>query len=230
MKPVTIAIDGPAASGKSTVACSLASELGYLYLDTGVMYRAVTWAALERRIPISDEQAVAALASRLLIDVGPPSVDDGRQYTVLVDEADITWAIRLPRVSESVSFVAAYPGVRKTLVTQQRRVAAQGPVVMVGRDIGTVVLLQADLKIYLDASPEERARRRFGELQARGERVEYGEVLASMRRRDEIDSHRATSPLRIAEDAVVVDTTGVEVDEVLVLLKRLIEDCGCPLE
>lgn len=230
MKPVTIAIDGPAASGKSTVACSLARELGYLYLDTGVMYRAVTWAVLERRIPVGDEQAVAALASHLRIDVGPPSVDDGRQYTVLVDGTDITWAIRLPRVSASVSSVAAYPGVRKTLVSKQRRMAAQGPVVMVGRDIGTVVLLHADLKIYLDASPEERARRRLSELQARGERVEYGEVLASMRRRDEIDSHRAASPLRVAEDAVVVDTTHVKVHEVLVILKRLVEDRGCPQE
>ena len=227
MKPVTIAIDGPAASGKSTVGESLARELGYLYVDTGVMYRAVTWAALEGLIPICDEQAVVAVASRLRIDVGPPSVDDGRQYTVLADGTDITWAIRLPRVNESVSPVAAYPGVRQTLVTQQRRVAAQGPVVMVGRDIGTVVLLHADLKIYLDASPEERARRRWSELQARGERVAFCEVLASMRRRDEIDSHRATSPLRVAEDATVVDTTDLEVGQVLVILKRLIEERGC---
>ena len=230
MKPATIAIDGPAASGKSTIGESLARELGYLYLDTGVMYRAVTWAALERHIPIGDEEAIAAVTDQLRIDITPPSVDDGRQYTVLADGTDITWAIRLPRVNEGVSPVASYPGVRQRLVAQQRRVAAQGPVVMVGRDIGTVVLLNADLKIYLDASPEERAQRRWRELRARGEKIAYGEVLASTRRRDEIDSCRRASPLRVAEDAVVVDTTNVEVEEVLIILRKLIEERGCPRE
>ena len=230
MKPATIAIDGPAASGKSTVGESLARELGYLYFDTGVMYRAVTWAVQEREIAIDDEKAVVAVADELRIDITPPSIEDGRQYTVLADGADITWAIRQPRVNEGVSPVASYPGVRQRLVAQQRRVAAQGPVVMVGRDIGTVVLLDADLKIYLDATPEERARRRWSELQARGAKAAYSEVLASTRRRDEIDSGRDASPLRVAEDAVVVDTTDVGVEEVLVTLMRLIEERGCPQE
>lgn len=228
MKPSTIAIDGPVASGKSTISELLARRLGYLYLDTGAMYRAVTWAALERGISIGDEVAVTALAEQLRIDITPPTVDDGRQYTVLADGVDVTWAIRTPQVDANVSPVSAYPGVRRALVAQQRRVAAGGRVVMVGRDIGTVVLPDADLKIYLDASVEERARRRWRELRARGEEADYEGVLASMRRRDEIDSHRAVSPLRVAEDAVVVDTTDLSIEEVLAEVERLVEERGCP--
>lgn len=222
MKPSTIAIDGPAASGKSTVGELLAQRSGYLYFDTGVMYRAVTWAALERGIPIEDEPAVTALAQCLRIDVIPPTVDDDRQYTVLADGVDVTWAIRTPDVDANVSPVSAYPGVRRALVAQQRRVAAGGRVVMVGRDIGTVVLPDADLKLYLDASVKERARRRWREVQARGEEADHERVLASMRRRDEIDSHRAVSPLRVAEDAIVVDTTGSSVEEVLTEVERIV--------
>jgi cytidylate kinase len=227
LKPSTIAIDGPAASGKSTIGESLARQLGYLYFDTGVMYRAVTWAALERGIPIADEAAVTTLAEQLRIDVIPPTTDDDRQYTVLADGVDVTWAIRTPGVNGSVSPVSAYWGVRRALVAQQRRVAAAGQVVMVGRDIGTVVLPDADLKIYLDASVEERARRRRREIQARGEEADYEAVLASMRRRDEIDSNREVSPLRAAEDAVVLDTTDLSVEEVLAEMERLIEERGC---
>jgi cytidylate kinase len=220
----TIAIDGPAASGKSTVGELLAQRLGYLYFDTGVMYRAVTWAALDRGIPIGDEAAVAALAGELHIGVAPPTADDGRQYTVLADGVDITWKIRTPAVNASVSPVSAYPGVRREMVRQQRRVAQGGRVVMVGRDIGTVVLPGADLKIYLDASVEERARRRWVEEQARGENSDYEAVLASMRRRDEIDSNREASPLRAAEDAVVLDTTALDIDGVMAEVTRLVEE------
>ena len=223
MKPSTVAIDGPAASGKSTVGEALARWLGYLYFDTGVMYRAVTWAALERSIPIGDEAAVTQLAEQLRVDVTPPTVDDGRQYTILADGVDITWAIRTPDVDANVSPVSAYPGVRRALVAQQRRVAVRGRVVMVGRDIGTVVLPDADLKIYLDASVEERAQRRCWEMRARGEEADYELVLALMRRRDEIDSHRADSPLRVAEDAVVVDTTELSVEEALTEVEQLVE-------
>jgi CMP/dCMP kinase len=231
--PITIAIDGPAASGKSTVSELLARRLDYLYFDTGVMYRAVTWAALERGVPIEDEVAVTALAEHLRIDVVAPTVEDGRQYTVLADGADgasvdVAWAIRAPAVDANVSAVSAYPGVRKALVAQQRRVAAKGPVVMAGRDIGTVVLPDADLKIYLDASAEERARRRCQELQRRGEEADYEAVLASMRRRDEIDSSRAVSPLRAAEDAVVVDTTDLDIEEMLAEVERLVRERRCP--
>ena len=222
MKPSTIAIDGPAASGKSTIGEMLSQRLGYLYFDTGVMYRAVTWAALERSISIEDEAAVTALAEQLRIDVISPTLDDGRQYTVLADGVDVTWAIRAPEVDAHVSPVSAYPGVRRALVAQQRRVAAEGLVVMVGRDIGTVVLPDADFKLYLDASVEERARRRWREVRARGEEADYEVVLALMRRRDEIDSHRAASPLCVADDAVVVDTTDQGIEEVWGEVERLI--------
>ena len=228
MKPSTITIDGPAASGKSTIGELLARHLGYLYFDTGVMYRAVTWAALSRDIPIEDEAAVTALAEQLRIDVIPPTVDDGRQYTVLADGVDVTWAIRTAEVNADVSPVSAYPGVRRALVAQQRRVAEGGRVVMVGRDIGTVVLPDADFKLYLDASVEERAQRRWREVQARGERADYAPVLDSMRRRDEIDSHRAASPLRVADGAVVLDTTDLGIEEVLVEVERLVEERRCP--
>jgi cytidylate kinase len=228
LKVSTIAIDGPAASGKSTIGELLAQHLGYLYFDTGVMYRAVTWAALSRDIPIEDEAAVTALAEQLHIDVVPPTVDDGRQYTVLADRVDVTWAIRTPEVNANVSPVSAYPGVRRALVAHQRRIAADGRVVMVGRDIGTVVLPDADLKLFLDASVEERAQRRWREARARGEEITYGPVLDSMRRRDEIDSHRAVSPLRVAHGAVVLDTTDLGIEEVLMAVKRLVEEQGCP--
>ncbi|MCP4541500.1 MAG: (d)CMP kinase [Chloroflexi bacterium] len=228
MKPSTIAIDGPAASGKSTIGELLARHLGYLYFDTGVMYRAVTWAALSRNIPIEDETAVTTLAEGLHIDVIPPTEDDGRQYTVLTDNIDVTWAIRTSNVNTNVSPVSAYPGVRRALVAQQRRVAADGQVVMVGRDIGTVVLPDAELKLYLDASVEERAQRRWREIQARGESADYEPVLESMRRRDQIDSHREASPLRIADNAIVLNTTDLEIEQVLVKVERLIEERGCP--
>jgi cytidylate kinase len=234
--PSTITIDGPAASGKSTIGELLARHLDYLYFDTGVMYRAVTWAALSNGISIEDEAAVTALAERLRIDVVPAVVDDGcdpvdgRQYTVLADGVDVTWEIRTPAVDAHVSPVSAYPGVRRAMVAQQRRVAASGQVVMVGRDIGTVVLPDADLKLYLDASVEERARRRWREVQARGEEANYEVVLGSMRRRDTIDSNREASPLRVAADAVVVDTTDMSIEAVLAETERLIEGGGCPAE
>jgi len=210
-----IAIDGPAASGKSTIGRLLAEELGYIYLDTGVMYRAVTWAALDRHIPIEDEAAVAGLARTLRIDVLRPTVEDGRQCTVLVDGQDVTWDIRRPEVDHGVSPVSAYAGVRAALTEEQRRMGREGRIVMVGRDIGTVVLPKADLKIYLDATLEERAGRRYREILARGEPAVLAEVLAAVRRRDEIDSSRSLAPLQPADDAVVVDTTFLSVEQVL---------------
>ncbi|MCX7681585.1 MAG: (d)CMP kinase [Anaerolineae bacterium] len=218
----TIAIDGPAASGKSTLADLLARRLGYLYFDTGVMYRAVTWAALTRNVPLEDEAAVTRLAAELHIEVLPPTVEDGRRYTVLADGVDVTWAIRSPEVDASVSRVAAYPGVRSAMVPQQRRIAARGSVIMVGRDIGTVVLPDADVKLYLDATVEERARRRWLEMRAQGREADYEPVLASMRQRDEMDSHRDVSPLCAAHDAIILDTTGKSVEEVLAEAERLI--------
>ncbi len=207
MKPSTIAIDGPAAAGKSTLGYHLAQCLSYLYVDTGVLYRAVTWAALDQAIPIADEKAVTALSQRLTIDITLPTEDDGRQYTVWVEEKDITWEIRAPAVDGSVSQVAAYPGVRQALTQRMREMAQKGHVVMVGRDIGTVVLPHADLKLYIVATAEERARRRVLELTAQGKHITYEEVLANIRQRDRIDSHRAVAPLQASEDAVILDTT-----------------------
>lgn len=213
--PSVIAIDGPAASGKSTLGQRLAVALGYLYFDTGVMYRAVTLALLQRGLDPAQETIATRLAQEALIDVVPPTAPDGRQYTVLVDGEDVTWNLRRKDVEASVSPVSAYAGVRAALLDQQRRIAAQGHVVMVGRDIGTIVLPQADLKIYLDASLEERARRRTLELQARGQPATFEEVLAAMRKRDQIDSHRDVAPLRPAEDAIVLDSTRLDVEAVL---------------
>ncbi|MBN1642366.1 MAG: (d)CMP kinase [Anaerolineae bacterium] len=223
--PSTIAIDGPAASGKSTIGALLAERLGYVYFDTGVMYRAVTWAALQRGIPIEEEDAVTALSERLLIEVTRPTVDDGRQYTVLADGEDVTWDLRRPEVNQHVSPVSAYPGVRRALLAQQRRIGEDGSVVMVGRDIGTVVLPDADLKVYLDATVDERAWRRYVEVYARRtarqpERDavsgdEYASIREGLARRDRIDSSREVAPLRAAKDAVVIDTTDMPVAEVL---------------
>lgn len=225
-RPSTIAIDGPAASGKSTIGGLLAERLGYVYLDTGVMYRAVTWAALVRGIPIDDEAAVTALARRVKIEILRPTVQDGRPYTVLVDGQDVTWEIRQPEVNHAVSPVSAYPGVRAALSAQQRRMGRKGRIVMVGRDIGTVVLPRADLKIYLDATLEERAARRYREVVARGEPADYEQVLASVRRRDEIDSNRSVAPLRPADDAVVIDTTTLTIEQVLDRVLALVDNYG----
>ncbi len=213
--PSIIAIDGPAASGKSTLAKKLAEHLNYLYFDTGVMYRAVTWIVLQHGAAFDDEAAVTTLAEKVSIDVQTPTVDDGRDYDVLVQGQDITWDIRRAEVEANVSVVSAYPGVREALSAQQRRVGLRGRVVMVGRDIGTVVLPEAELKLYLDASVEERARRRVEERVARGDRVSYEAVLAAMRKRDQIDSTRDVAPLRAADDAIVIDSDCKDIETVL---------------
>lgn len=220
--PKIIAIDGPAASGKSTVAEKLASELGYLYFDTGVMYRAVTLAALRALGSVEDENAVAALAHQVQIDVQPSSVPDGRLYNVLLNGEDVTWAIRQPDIDRNVSQVSAYPYVRTAMTAQQRRIGKRGGVVMVGRDIGTVVFPEAELKIYLDASVEERARRRFEEVRTRGQEATYNDILDAMKRRDKMDSSRAIAPLRPAEDAVIVNTDGLDICEVVKRVKNLV--------
>jgi len=218
-----IAIDGPAAAGKSTIGELLALELDYLYFDTGVMYRAVTWAAMERGIAIEDEAAISSLAQELRIDVLQPTVQDGRQYTVCVDGEDVTWDLRRPEVDYGVSPVSAYPAVRAALTAQQRRIGLQGRVVMVGRDIGTVVLPEAPLKIYLDATVEARARRRYLENRQRGQKARYADILRAMRRRDQIDSQRDAAPLRPAADAVIIDTTGLPIEQVMAQVHELIQ-------
>jgi len=212
--PSVIAIDGPAASGKSTLGLRLANALGYLFFDTGIMYRAVTWLALQRGIDVRDEAAVTALAEKTQIEVTPASRPDGRAGDVLVEGTDITWETRLPEVEANVSIVSAYRGVRSALSQQQRRIGRRGHIVMVGRDIGTVVLPEADLKIYLDASAEQRARRRYDEIIARGAQADYNEILSKVIERDRIDSTRDVAPLKAAEDAIVLDSDKLDADEV----------------
>lgn len=226
--PQTIAIDGPAASGKSTLGKLLADGLGYLFFDTGVMYRAVTWAALEHSLPIQDEAAVTLLAEEAVIDIQPPSKPDGRNCDILIDGRDVTWDIRSAEVERHVSPVSVYPGVRRALTLQQRRIGLRGKVVMVGRDIGTVVLPEAELKIYLIASAEERARRRYNEVVARDGHASYEAILATIRQRDQIDSTRVVAPLRPAADAVILDTDQMDVQQVLEAVRSLIQKTKRP--
>lgn len=213
--PNTIAIDGPAASGKSTLGKSLANYLGYLFFDTGVMYRAVTWLALNQQVQIADEQKISELAKNCHIDIRPPSVSDGRDNDILVNDIEITWEIRSPEVDANVSPVSAYPGVRAALTKQQRRIGQRGKIVMVGRDIGTVVMPNADLKIFLVASAEERAKRRYKQLVERNIPADYDQILAVVKQRDEIDSTRDTAPLRAATDAILLDSDDLNAKGVL---------------
>jgi CMP/dCMP kinase len=222
--PSIIAIDGPAGSGKSTLAFYLAQDLGYLFFDTGVMYRAVTWAALDQGISWKNEDEITHLAEKIQIDVRTRSRQEGRQYDVLVNGQDVTWEIRSSEVEAIVSPVSAYPGVRRAMSNQQRRIGLRGRVVMVGRDIGTVVLPEAGLKVYLDASMEERARRRYAEIVARGEQVAFADILASICQRDKIDSTRVVSPLRPADDAIIINSDGKSVDQVFQKVRELVYD------
>lgn len=225
LRPAIIAIDGPAASGKSTIGNTLADRLGFLFFDSGIMYRAVTSAALEREVDLDSEAGIGALAEDVAIDIRSPRPDeaDGRQSTVLVDGEDVTWRLRSPAVERAVSSVSAFARVRRALSGHQRRIGLRyggggedrAGIVMVGRDIGTVVLPEAPLKIYLDASAEARAHRRFAELEQRGKPRLYDDVLAEIVKRDAQDSGRAVSPLRPAADAVIVDTTSLTPDEVV---------------
>ena len=227
-KPSTIAIDGPAASGKSTLAIAIAEYLDYLYFDTGVMYRGVTLVALNGGNTLPSEERCVVIAQEARIDVRPPSKEDGRLYDVWINGEDKTLEIRQPEVDANVSVVSAYPEVRTALTKQQRRIALQGAVVMVGRDIGTVVLPEADVKIYLDASVEERARRRHSECLGRGDKVGYEEVFQSMRQRDDIDSTRHIAPLKPAQDAVIMNSDGKTAKEVFAQTKALLEDKDDP--
>jgi cytidylate kinase len=215
MTPRTIAIDGPAGAGKSTIGALVAERLGYLFLDTGGMYRAVALAAKRRGIDPDDADRLAALAREARVLIGPPTKRDGRAYTVLLDGDDVTWAIREADIDRTVSQVARVPAVRDAMVEQQRDLAKRGRLVMVGRDIGTVVLPKADRKIYLTASAAERAKRREEELASRGEVRPRQELLQEILRRDKLDSERAVAPLKAADDAVVVQTDGLSVGQAL---------------
>ena len=214
-----IAIDGPVAAGKTTVGRALALRLGYRFLDTGLMYRAVTWLALQQGVSTEDTGALVAMAQKLDFQVTMP--DSSGSEVVLVAGQDITAQLRDPQVEGRVSQIAAFPGVREALVPKQRALAQEGGIVMVGRDIGTNVLPDAGLKVYLDASVEERAQRRYQERLARGEEADLEVERQEQERRDQQDRERQVDPLRTAHDARVVVTNGMGVEEVTRLLLKL---------
>ena len=221
MKTISIAIDGPSGAGKSTLARSISGKLGYLYVDTGAIYRTIGYAAYTRGIDPKNEEAAAALLPET--EIGLAHGADGLQHMTLNGE-DVTEKIRLPEISLYASAVSAHPAVRAHLLEMQRKLAREHNVVMDGRDIGTVVLPDAAVKIFLTASPEERARRRCRELEQRGTPEAYKKVLAEMRQRDYDDSHRAAAPLRQAEDAVLLDTTELDFDGSRQALLKIIRE------
>ena len=217
MRKLIIAIDGPVGSGKSTVARRVAALLGYVYIDSGAMYRAVALKAVRRGVSLDDADALAALAQDTRIDL---RARDGAQL-VLLDGEDVTSAIRTPEVAQSASKIAVVPGVRHVLVAEQRRAGGQGGVVMEGRDIGSVVFPDAQLKIFLTASPEIRAERRWREHQQKGDAIDLPRTLEEIHERDQRDRERSSSPLVRAPDAVVVDSSAMEPEEVARLIVML---------
>lgn len=220
--PRVIAVDGSAAAGKSTIGKRLAAKLGYPFLDTGIMYRAITYAALQRGVDLDDHDALTQLARSVRLDVAPARPGDADGSSISVDGEAITDQLRTPAVEENVSLVSRVSGVREAMVDHQRLIAGQQPIVMAGRDIGTVVLPGADLKIYLDASLTERARRRHQEFERLGRAVNEADVLADIERRDQIDQGRSVSPLRPADDAIVINTDGLSQDAVFAEVLKLV--------
>jgi cytidylate kinase len=215
MCTIVIAIDGPAASGKSTVGREVAEQLGFFYFDTGLLYRAVTWKALQVGVPVDDERALVDLIATSRLEVGPPTVNDGRLTDVRVDGVDVSHAVREPRVDQHVSRVAAHPAVRAALIEAQREVGGRRPTVMAGRDIGTVIFPEARLKVFLTASLRERARRRLAERCQPTDASSLRRACVEMAARDEQDSSRQAAPLRQAADAVALDTDHLTVEQVV---------------
>ena len=244
MPNLIIAIDGPVGSGKSTLARRVAALLGYVYIDTGAMYRSVALKAQRRGVPLDDGDRLAALAAETRIDLrqvdgqangqvngqidgrldGAPNRELAGAQQVLLDGEDVTALIRTPEVAQAASKVAMQPGVRKVLVAEQRRAGEKGGVVMEGRDIGSVVFPDAQLKIFLTASPEVRAQRRWLEHQQKGDSIDLPRTLDEIHERDRRDRERATSPLVRAKDAVVVDSTAMEPEEVARLVVLLAKE------
>ncbi len=226
MQRLTIAIDGPAGSGKSSVARAAAGSLGYVYLDSGAMYRALALKAIRENVVLGDHAALEALAQRTHIELKPPTPEQetaGAKNRVFLDGREVTEEIRMAEVAQSASLLATIAGVRKVLVAEQQRAGSRGGIVMEGRDIGTVVFPLAELKIFLDASPEVRAKRRWKEHLEKGDKFTLEEVLVEVRERDRRDRERKVSPLLRAADAVLVDNTAMDAEEtarLIVLLAR----------
>lgn len=230
-KPCHVAIDGPVAAGKGVVARLIANRLGFLYVDTGAMYRVLAFSALEQGIALNDEESLVALLKKIKTSLREPNEKekDGRFTTVLVDDRDVSWQIRREEVSQSTSKVSALPRVRQELVKQQQRIAKSQDVVMEGRDITYKVLPQANLKIFLTASDVVRAKRRHLQLQTRGDDVAFEEVFAQLIERDRRDSNRNTDPLQIVDDAWVIDSSDLTVEQVVSLIITRVK-INCRLE
>jgi cytidylate kinase len=216
MSKVIIAIDGPSGAGKGTVARAVAGALGFRHVDSGAMYRAVGWKALREAVPLDDESSVARIATGAQLSVSDEAVT--------IDGADVTRAIRTPEIDRAATAVARLPQVRAALVARQRAYGERGGIVMEGRDIGTVVFPHADVKVYLDASPDERARRRALDPAHSGGPVAVADVATALTARDELDRTRPVSPLYAADDAVIVDTTGKSIEEVVAMVLRLVNE------
>jgi len=218
-----IAIDGPGAAGKTSVGREVAHRLGYAFVDTGLLYRALTWVALSRGISADDDAALTALAQEIHVELYPAPPEAVEPTVITVDGQDITPFLRHPKVEEVVSRISQIASVREALLGLQRRLAQQGCVVVAGRDIGTVVLPDADVKVYLDAPLAERARRRLRQLRELGQRATLQEVMRELQHRDEMDSHRPVAPLRPAPDAVIIDTEGLSLEQVVERVMSLVE-------
>ena len=219
MKHISIAIDGPSGAGKSTLAKEIAARLGYLYVDTGAIYRTIAYSVLTREIDPADEAAVTAALPQVQIRMSYEG--DGLQHMYL-NGRDVTGEIRLPEISRYASVVSAYPTVRAFLLEMQRQLARENSVIMDGRDIGTVVLPKATVKIFLTASPEVRAKRRTEELQSKGQKADYNKVLKEIQQRDYQDTHREVAPLKMSRDSIKVDTSDMDIEQVIASIKEII--------
>lgn len=227
MKKMNIAIDGPASAGKSTIAKKVAEQLGYIYLDTGAMYRTLTYAALSNEVDLQDEEALHTLLKGIRITF---STAENEMQRVFLNDEDVTDSIRSEEVTQNVSLVSSFAKVREEMVARQKSIARSGGVVMDGRDIGTVVLPDAEVKIFMTATADERALRRYKENIAKGMTTSLEELTEDMKRRDHLDSTRSVSPLKKAEDAIVLDSTQLEIDEVVKQILGIIEVSLNPLQ
>lgn len=227
MKKMNIAIDGPASAGKSTIAKKVAEQLGYIYLDTGAMYRTLTYAALSNEVDLQDEEALHTLLKGIRITF---LTAENEMQRVFLNDEDVTDSIRSEEVTQNVSLVSSFAKVREEMVARQKSIARSGGVVMDGRDIGTVVLPDAEVKIFMTATAEERALRRYKENIANGMTTSLEELTEDMKRRDHLDSTRSVSPLKKAEDAIVLDSTHLEIDEVVKQILGIIEVSLNPLQ